>query len=95
MTSVRVVENKISSARSYLGILSSYRHLSRGELESDVTLRGAIEPDLAERLVKMAGFRNILAHDYERLDSTIIEDLLRNRLGDVEQFAELAGKLVG
>lgn len=42
--------------------------------------------DLTERLVRMAGFRNIIAHDYEDVDFVILYDVLQHRLGDVEQF---------
>jgi len=34
----------------------------------------------------MAGFRNIIAHDYEDVDFGILYDVLQYRLGDVEQF---------
>jgi uncharacterized protein YutE (UPF0331/DUF86 family) len=43
---------------------------------------------LKENLVKMVGFRNILAHDYGEIDYKIVVDVLRNRLGDIEQFVE-------
>ena len=42
--------------------------------------------DLTEKLVRMAGFRNIIAHDYEDVDFGILYDVLQYRLGDVEQF---------
>lgn len=41
---------------------------------------------LAEKLAKMAGFRNIIAHDYENLDFGIIYDVLKNRLIDIDKF---------
>lgn len=45
-----------------------------------------ISTDLTEKLVKMAKFRNIIAHDYEDLDFGIIYDVLQNHLRDVEEF---------
>jgi len=45
-----------------------------------------ILPDLTEKLVKMAKFRNVIAHDYENLDFGIIYDVLQNHLQDVEEF---------
>lgn len=41
---------------------------------------------LAEKLVKMTGFRNIIAHDYEKIDFSISYDVLQNRLRDIEEF---------
>ncbi len=54
---------------------------------------GIISQKLLDDLVKMAGFRNLLAHDYERMDYRIIVDVLRNRLGDIEKFIEAVSKI--
>lgn len=129
MTSVAVIESKISSILKYLKILKGYQHFSEGELENDLTLRGAIErylyllsqaaidlaeslialkdlrrpttyseafhilqeeslisADLTEKLINMARFRNIIAHDYEDLDFGIIYDILQNHLQDIDDF---------
>ena len=45
-----------------------------------------ISSELAEKLIKMAGFRNIIAHDYDNLDFEIIYDVMKNRLTDIEKF---------
>lgn len=45
-----------------------------------------IEPNLAKTLAKMVGFRNIIAHDYEVIDYSIVFDVLHNRLKDIELF---------
>ena len=34
----------------------------------------------------MAGFRNIMAHDYEDLDIEIIYSVLKNSMKDIEKF---------
>ena len=41
---------------------------------------------LAESLARMVGFRNILVHDYTRLDPAIVLRVLRTDLQDVEAF---------
>ncbi len=45
-----------------------------------------INKDLTEKMVKMTGLRNIIAHDYEKINYEIIADVLKNRLKDIEQF---------
>ena len=35
---------------------------------------------------KMARFRNIVVHDYERIDPEIVVGILKNNLGDFEDF---------
>ena len=48
--------------------------------------------DLTEKLVKMAGLRNIIAHDYEKINYEIIVDVLQNRLGDIKKFLAAVSK---
>lgn len=56
---------------------------------------GIIDPELAGALAKMVGFRNILAHDYERLDYGIVLDVLHNRLQDIEVFLQKVSTKLG
>ena len=45
--------------------------------------------DLAESLASMVGFRNILVHDYARLDLAVVVRVLREDLRDIERFRDL------
>ncbi|MFQ6049886.1 MAG: DUF86 domain-containing protein [Candidatus Paceibacterales bacterium] len=47
---------------------------------------GIINKELTEKLAKMVGFRNIIVHDYEKLDYEIVYDVLKNRLKEIEKF---------
>jgi uncharacterized protein YutE (UPF0331/DUF86 family) len=49
--------------------------------------RGIVEHRLAERLRKMAGFRNIAVHDYQALDPAIVESIVIRNLDDLRLFA--------
>lgn len=49
---------------------------------------GWIEEELAARLERMAGFRNILVHGYQDVNLDVVEDVLRNRLSDLLDFVE-------
>ena len=44
--------------------------------------------ELAARLARMVGFRNILVHDFARLDPAIGVRVLRTDLSDLERFCE-------
>jgi uncharacterized protein YutE (UPF0331/DUF86 family) len=48
--------------------------------------------DAASRaaMVRMAGFRNVIVHEYARVDAAIVVDVLRNRLGDFLHFRDAA-----
>lgn len=45
-----------------------------------------IDNDLADKLQKMAGFRNILVHDYIRIDSKEVYRILHSSLSDIEDY---------
>lgn len=129
MTSLSIIENKISSIKKYLKILEDYKDYSQKDIENDLTIRGAVErylylasqavidlaesviafknfrkpttmgenfdilteekvisKELAEKMIKLTGFRNIMAHDYEKVDYGIVYDILQNGLKDIEEF---------
>jgi uncharacterized protein YutE (UPF0331/DUF86 family) len=44
---------------------------------------GVIDSDLAGRLRRMVGFRNIAIHDYQSVDPAIVESIVEQRLGDL------------
>lgn len=44
--------------------------------------------ELTEKMVRMVGFRNIMVHDYEKVNYDIVYDVLQNRLADVAEFIE-------
>lgn len=50
--------------------------------------RGLISPDLAKAPGRMVGFRNILVHEYARLDAGIVLRVLQRDLADVQTFRE-------
>ena len=56
---------------------------------------GIVSSDLRDRLIKMTGFRNIIAHGYANLKFEIEYDALQNRLVDIEEFVgEVKTKLL-
>lgn len=48
-----------------------------------------IPGDFSEQLQKMARFRNRLVHLYGDVDAQMIYDIIQNRLGDFEKFAQI------
>lgn len=47
---------------------------------------GRIAEDLAEHMVRAAGLRNLIVHQYGQLDRDIIVSVIRNDLDDLESF---------
>ena len=50
--------------------------------------RGVISPELEARLRGLAGFRNLLVHDYARVDPGRVREMLQTRLPDLTAFAD-------
>lgn len=48
---------------------------------------GAAPADDVERLADMAGFGNVLVHEYEKIDPLRVHDALARRLDDLDAFA--------
>jgi uncharacterized protein YutE (UPF0331/DUF86 family) len=49
-----------------------------------------LDSDLSARMCRMVGFRNVAVHDYQRLSRPILISILRERLGDFEEFSRYA-----
>lgn len=56
-------------------------------IAQELATRGVISPDLAHRLTGLAGFRNLLVHEYVAVDARRVRELLRTRLDDFSDFA--------
>ena len=48
-----------------------------------------INADLGGALAKMVGFRNILSHGYDKIEQSVIESVLYQRLNDIDRFIML------
>ena len=53
-----------------------------------LTCKQVISGDLAERLIKMTGFRNIVIHQYQRMDMEITRAVINVGLGDLIEFGD-------
>ena len=49
---------------------------------------GLLEEELAARMKKMVGFRNVAVHDYRKLDLEIVRSIVSERLDDFLHFGE-------
>jgi uncharacterized protein YutE (UPF0331/DUF86 family) len=47
---------------------------------------GAVSPDLAENLKRMARFRNLLVHVYWKVDNRQVYEIIRDELSDLDEF---------
>lgn len=75
----------------------SYRNLRKPATMSEafciLNEEKIISDELTEKMVRMIGFRNIIAHDYEKVDFDIVYDILQNKLIDIENFLKTISNL--
>jgi len=45
-----------------------------------------LDKKIVDRMEKMAKFRNILVHQYEKIEAEIIVGILKKKFGDFDQF---------
>jgi len=55
---------------------------------------GLVDPTLGQALVQMARFRNLLVHDYARIDPDRVRAILRDRLTDLDAFRRCVLSLI-
>lgn len=53
---------------------------------------GRVDDQLAERLAEMARFRNLLVHEYARIDASRVWDILQGSLDDISAFLAAVGR---
>jgi len=47
-----------------------------------------------EKFTKMAGFRNILVHDYAKINREMVYEIIRNNLNDFEEFIDTISEYI-
>ena len=65
-----------------------------GDLFSVLAKHKVLPVRLSKRLAPMAGFRNILVHEYLEIDRHRVYRVLEDDLGDFERFVQAVSKLL-
>jgi len=65
------------------------------EIISVVFNKGIITQELADKLTKMIGFRNILVHEYGKIDRKKVYRVLADDLDDLGEFQRQITKFLG
>jgi len=56
------------------------------DLFEKLARRGVVSPGIAGTLRRLKGLRNLLVHEYGRIDDELVFNVVRERLGDFEDF---------
>ena len=53
---------------------------------------GVISQDLTEKMVGMTGFRNAIAHDYDKINYDLVYKIIHQDIKDIGNFIEIVSK---
>lgn len=67
---------------------------SMGESFDILSEENILPGESKDKMVKMVGFRNIIAHDYGKINYDIVYDVLQNGLKDIEDFVKIILKKI-
>jgi uncharacterized protein YutE (UPF0331/DUF86 family) len=88
----RLLQISIASVIDICGLLVAGLRLGLPGEEDDLFEKlehaGLISGSMRKRLREMKGFRNILVHEYGRVDDRIVYGVVKDRLGDFEEFKQ-------
>lgn len=85
----RLLQITIEAVMDTCALLVKELKLGLPSVEEDFLekLKGTVvDPSLVENLKRMKGFRNILVHGYANIEDENIFEILKNRLGDFDEF---------
>lgn len=54
---------------------------------------GIIPPELTAKMVGMTGFRNAIAHDYEKINYDLVYKIIQQDIKDIENFINIVSKI--
>lgn len=74
-----LIEAVIETARYFLNIKYSVSVSRSREAFDEMKSRGDLDGKTHEKIMKIIGFRNVLAHDYLEVESGIIRSILKNK----------------
>lgn len=82
----RAVQSCLDIAAHLLADFDDLGELSSASLFLELAHRNFIDPDLAGKLAKAAGFRNLLVHPYASIDWLKVYEVITNELDIFRQF---------
>ena len=83
----RAVQMTVDIGAHIISASSSPKPETMGQTFDLLAQLDVLSPELATRLKKSVGFRNIAVHNYDAINWLIVHSILSERLGDFSQFA--------
>ena len=87
------VQTTIDLAEAVIAYKKFRKPSTMGESFYILSEEKIISREFAEKLAKMVGFRNVVAHDYEEVDSGVVFNILHHELSDIENFIKICSQI--
>lgn len=87
-----LVQSSIDLAESFVAHKKLRKPTTLSENFHILNEAGILETGLTEELVKMTGFRNVIAHDYEEVDYNIVYRVIHEGGKDIEKLLGIVEK---
>ncbi len=84
-----VVQSTIDLADAIISYRDFRKPTTNREALVILNEKDMISLELTEKISNMASFRNIIAHDYDKMDYGIVYDIIQNKLADIQEFLEV------
>ncbi len=88
------IEATIDIANHILAAKKLGRSETYSEMFQKLAENNLIKKELADKLSDMAKFRNLLVHQYAKIDDKKVYDILQENLKDIEKFLKEIEKLL-
>ncbi len=79
-------QSAIDLAEAVISFKGFRKPATMGESFHILSEEKIISGELTKKMIKLAGFRNVIAHEYEKINYDIVYDVLQKRLTDIEKF---------
>ena len=85
----RACESSIDAAMHLVRVRRLGVHQETRDAFDMLESAGVLQADLAGRMKKMVGFRNVAIHDYQRLNLDIVRHIIVDHLDDFARFVRV------
>ncbi|HEX6922364.1 MAG TPA: DUF86 domain-containing protein [Bacillales bacterium] len=75
-------------ARKKLGVPQNSRDVFELLFQADL-----LDQKITERMKAMVGFRNVAVHDYQKINLSIVQQIIEKHLDDLKKFGQIILKL--
>lgn len=89
----RACDSAIDIADRIIRVRGFGAPLSSRDSFAKLVSEAIIDQSLADRLMRMVGFRNLAVHQYHKLDIAIVRAVIEKNLDDLLEFSALALRL--